>query len=476
MRRSRGWSQLRDRLWVTAATVAASSLFAADEGQDTSRYSDQPAPLQLQGFPERPPPLVEWGDKFLGTGNLQRGFTLPTGEVWSPDFWLYGTLRTALQSFDPGGGPRVSEWANRLDLFGNLQLSPTERVLVGFRPLDRNGVTYSGYTFQPRGSRGFLDASSATPRTLFFEGELGELFPKLDESDRRSLDYGFAAGRQPLTLQDGILVNDNSVDMISVTRNALLIPGGSTLRLSAFFAWDQIERPNYNVASVPNQPDHDARMVGLDAAADFPVSTVEADAIYVSSSPHDDGFYAGLGSIQRLGKFNTTFRAVTSVAVDGPSSKVSTGSLFFSQLSYTMPYSEDLLYLDGFCGIDHFTSPDRDPTAGGPLGQIGIMYAAVGLGQYGAPLNNQADHSAGGALGYQMFFGEYRRRLVILEIGGRAPTETPGLLRQQAAEGVAVRFQQALGRRFVLVVDGFGVNRNGSSVAGGGRSEVEVKF
>ncbi len=217
-------------------------------------------------------------------------------------------------------------------------------------------------------------------------------------------------------------------------------------------------------------------MVGLDAAADFSVSTVEADAIYVSSSRHDDGFYAGLGSIQRLGKFNTTFRAVTSVAVDGPSSKVSDGALLFSQLSYTLPYGEDLLYLDGFWGLNRFTSPDRDPTAGGPLGQIGIMYAAVGLGQYGAPLNNQADHSAGGALGYQMFFGEYRRRQVIFEIGGRAPTETPSLLRQQAAEGVAIRFQQALGRRFVFVVDAFGVNRNGSSVSGGGRTELEVKF
>ncbi len=183
------------------------------------------------------PPLVEWGDKFLGTGNLQRGFTLPTGEVWSLGFLAVRDAAEApCKASDPGGGPRVTEWANRLDLFGNLQLSPTERVLVGFRPLDRNGVTYSGYTFQPRGSRGFVDASSATPRTLFFEGELGELFPKLDESDRRSLDYGFAVGRQPLTLQDGILVNDNSVDIdCGVTRNALRIPGGSTLRLPAFF-------------------------------------------------------------------------------------------------------------------------------------------------------------------------------------------------------------------------------------------------
>ena len=78
-----------------------------------------------------------------------------------------------------------------------------------------------------------MDAFSATPRTLFFEGEFGEIFPRLDLSDKLSLDYGISVGRQPLTLQDGILVNDDSVDMVSITRNALRIPGGSTLRLSA---------------------------------------------------------------------------------------------------------------------------------------------------------------------------------------------------------------------------------------------------
>jgi hypothetical protein len=75
-----------------------------------------------------------------------------------------------------------------------------------------------------------------------------------------------------------------------------------------------------------------------------------------------------------------------------------------------------------------------------------------------------------------MFFGELRRRQVIIEIGGRAPTQAPTLLRQEAAEGIAVRFQQALGRRFVLVMDTFGVNRDNAPASVGGRMELEVKF
>ena len=91
-------------------------------------------------------------------------------------------------------------------------------------------------------------------------------------------------------------------------------------------------------------------------------------------------------------------------------------------------------------------------------------------------MSNQPDHAAGASLGYQIFFGELRRTQLTLEIGGRAPTQSPGLLRQEAAEGVAVRFQQAMGRHCILVLDTFGVNREASPASVGGRIELVVKF
>ncbi len=461
--------------------LALPGTFAAGTN-DTSRFSDQPAPLALDTFPQRPPPLIELGDKFLGNGNLQKGITLPTGEVISPNFWVFGNLRSAVQTFDTGAAApsRTTEWANRLDIFGNLQFSATERILVGWRPVDRvlnNGSSaFSGYRFEPTATRGLQDAFSATPRTLFFEGEFGEMFPKLDGHDKRNLDYGFAVGRQPLTLQDGLLANDNSVDMVSVTRNAILIPGGSTLRISGLAGWSQLERPDYSTLALANTPDHRALLFGLDAAADFPVSTLEGDLLYENSGARGSAFFAGLGSIQRIGKFNTAFRVNNSVAIDGNSPRVTSGTLLTAQISYTLPGSADLVYLDGFWGIDRFSSAARDPSAGGPLGNVGILNAAVGLGQYGAPLSNQADNAAGGALGYQMFFGELRRQQLILELGGRAPTQSPQVLRQHAAGGIGVRYQQAFGRRFVLVLDTFGVERDSSDAAVGGRIEILTKF
>jgi hypothetical protein len=468
-------------LVLSALLIALSTAALGAESEDKARFSDQPAPLQLEGFPERPPLLLELGDKFLSTGNLHRGFTLPTGANWTPNLWVYGTLRSAVQTFDDGGnGTRTSEWANRLDLFANLQFSATERILVGFRPVDQNSTParFSGYQFEPvsappghksLGDRGWVDAFSATPRTFFFEGEFGEIFPKLDQHDKRNFDYGFAVGRQSLTLQDGILANDDSIDMFSISRIGLRVPGGSTLRLTGYYAWDQIERAD-------NARDKGASLFGLEAIADFPVCTVDADLAYVTSTAGGDGFYAGIGSNQRIGKFNTVFRANTSVAVDHESDRVRNGTLLFGECSYTMPYGEDLVYLNGFWGIDHFSSADRAPSAGGPLGRVGILNAAVGLGRYGAPLSNQADNAVGGALGYQMFFGELKRKQLILELGGRAPTRAPTLLRQQPAEGIGARYQQAFGRRLVVILDTFGVLRENSEESWGGRLEFLVKF
>ena len=174
---------------------------------------------------------------FLGSGEINPGFELPTGAVWQPVVVLYGTYRTALQTYS-NGRRDVTEWANRFDLFSNIYLTPTERILIGLRPLDQN-AQFAGYRFSsPRGGRGGLDANI---NTLFFEGDFGELFPNLDPHDEKNLDYGFAVGRMPLNFQDGIMIND-FVDAIGITRASMFLGGASASRLTALVAWNQIHR------------------------------------------------------------------------------------------------------------------------------------------------------------------------------------------------------------------------------------------
>lgn len=442
------------------AAVAGAGAHAASE----SRLSDQPIPLQPDTFPARPAPLVEIGQNpFLGSGYIAPGFVTPTGAVWQPVFIVYGTLRSGVQTFDGGPGVQTSDWANRLDLFGNLYLTPTERIHIGFRPLDKNGK-FSGYRFKNATDEGWQNRLNGNIRTLYFEGDFGELFPNLDPHDRRSLDYGFAVGRQPLSFQDGIMIND-VVDSIGITRSSLFLLGSSAAHVTALYGWNEI---NHNAVD-----DDDAQFFLLSGAADYPFATIEADVAYVPSSNAaiGDGLFAGFGYIARFGKISSTTRLNFSWALEQESAVLQDGALLFQQFNYTPAGGHNNLYMNLFAGFDNYRSAVRSPDAGGPLGQTGLLFAAVGLGTYGAPLGNTADESVGGAIGYQMFFDQ-RRKQINFEVGSRARTDSSNT----SASAAGVRYQQAFGRHIIWQADTFGVLNEGNDDGYGFRTEIIYKF
>jgi hypothetical protein len=406
--------------------------------------------------------LLELGSPFLGRGEINPGYTLPTGATWHPSFQVFGNYRQALQSFDDGL-EQYAEWAHRLDIFGNLFLTPTERLVIGLRPLD-SGTKFSGYNFTPRHEDGWRNQFNADIETLFFEGDFGELFPKLDPNDSHSLDYGFAVGRQPLLFQDGIMIND-TIDAVGVTRNSLFPPGGSSLRATALYGWDEINRAD-------NREDGSADLFALLTSTDFRETTLDLDLAYVEAERDTgDGFYAGAGLSQRIGYLNTQLRANHSSALDDETSAVRDGTLLFAEISFTPFDTHDLLYLNGFGAIDQYSSAARGPDRGGALGRTGLLFEAVGLGRYGAPLGNAPEDAAGGAVGYQHFLPSQRTQ-IILEAGGVGQTKGT----QDGGPGLAGRYQQAFGRRFVLVADAFVIDRKNRDTGFGGRLEFLVKF
>jgi hypothetical protein len=453
--------------------------------------------------PPRPAPIVELGNPFFGSGLIHKGIELPTGAVWSPTFIVFGTYQSAFQAFenprqDPPGEehqPR-SEWANRLDLYGNLQLTGSERLLVGIRPLDngefaRPGLArYTGYNFAPdNGERGWVDDTfNARITTLFFEGDFGQIFPDLDPYDTKQLDIGFSVGRQPLLYQDGMFINDD-VDAVGITRNNFVIPGGSNLQITGVYGWNQINRGD--------GIDHgDPGLFGLFFNADIGKTTWNLDTAYVlGSGDHGDGAYAALSATQQIGLLNTTFRilgsqALESVAppgsapagqfgIDPPlsefgngSSAVGTGELLASEVSYTLPYSKDLVYLDSYWGINRFTSAARGPDRGGPLGRVGILFAEQPIGRYGSALTSDPERSFGAALGYQKFLDVAQRKQLILELGGRSPTDGS----PTSAAALGARYQQAFGHHLTMQLDTFGALNEGKGLGYGGRLEFRVDF
>jgi hypothetical protein len=440
-------------------------------GKDRSRLTDEYIPLQLKGFPQRPRPILEIGQNFLGTGTLAQGIKLPTGAVWQPYFMLFGTLRTGLNSLDIGDD-QLTEWANRFDLFGNLYLTFTERILIGFRPLDRDG-RFTGVTFAPEElDNGFEDEFNFELTTLFFEGEFGEIFPNLDKNDKHGLDFGFSVGRQIISFQEGMLIND-IIDAVGITKINWKSLSSVNFRWTLLYGWNQLNRAN-----LPND-DNSSSLIGLFTETDWRKSTVAFDIAFVNANDiTGDGLYMGLSAVQRMGKYNTAFRVLGSVAIGDETIHNSSGALLFSEISWTPHGNHNLVYVNGFLGIDNFRSASRDPTTGGPLGRTGILFAAVGLGRFGAALSNDASESFGGSLGYQMFFAHTRQQL-ILELGGRYATNDFG---QRAIAGGA-RYQIAVGRRWVLRFDGFTSFQKGrdalfmdDEVRFGGRFEILTRL
>ncbi|MDA1012848.1 MAG: hypothetical protein O3A00_00170 [Planctomycetota bacterium] len=434
-----------------------------------------PNGIGLQHIPQRPSLVFEWNEGFVEPGRLGQGIELPTGAVWRPSLWVFGTYRGGISYFDNHAGTRFTEWANRLDLFGQLNLSGTERLVVGMRPLDQESGgsrRFTGYDFHGGDS---LGGANSDVQSLFFEGDFGEIFPNFDPYDELALDYGFSVGRQIMSFQQGLLINEDMIDAVTATRNTLYGGGNLNLRMTGVYAWNNINRNN-------NVDDPNAKMVGLFTESDFASSTVNADIAYVNSETSLGSLFAvGLSAIQRLKGFhnvyNTSLHVLSSFPTDGETTASGRGTLLFAQTSWAphhandSTYLEDLVYLNAFWAIDQFTSPARGPLAGGPLGQTGILFAAPGLGRFGAPLSNQASDAAGASLGYQMFFEQSRQQLIV-EFGGRKDTNDIG----DGAIGAGVRYQRAIGQHWIFILDGFTTKREGRGVSPGTRIEFLAKF
>jgi hypothetical protein len=431
------------------ATILLGNAYADEESP--SRISDEAIPLQLETFPERPSPILELGDPFFDHGKISQGYLLPTGAVWQPSFVMWGDIRNAVQTVDPSldkSDNRTSEVASRVDLFGNLSLTSTERILIGVRPVDQDG-RFTRYTLDnPSGDthedRGFHDEFNFEPTLLFFEGDFGELFPILDPRDQYGLDFGFSVGRQTIAWQDGMLINDR-IDSIGISKINLKPSMAVNYRSTLLYAWNELNRNRLL------KKDSSSSLFGWSNEIDFKETTAEFDIVYVDGDLESgDGIFSGLGFTHRLYSFNHTFRVLGSHGLGEGTDNNQDGALLFNELSMDLEGTHDYVYLDSFYGIDQFRSASRAPEFGGPLGGTGVLFASLGLGRYGAALNNQADDAFGSALGYQIFFND-RRQQILVEVGGRYAVEDIG----QRAVASGVSFQTAVGQRNVLRFDTF---------------------
>lgn len=464
--------ETQDQSTQTTITEGRSAVeFYRDEAladDEALRLSDEFVQYPVDPV-ERLLPVFELGDPFLGNGPIRPGIKTPFGQMLQPSLLVYGAFRSAFQSFESDGNNAI-EWANRLDLNVNLNLSGTERLVVSMRPLDSETGRYTGYNFHPKKDDGGEEGFNARLTRLYFEGEIGEIFPGLDPTDSGTYDVSFSVGRQDLIAQDGILVND-IIDMVGITRNSLIFDGVSNLRATGVYGWNHISRGNNSVGR--NTVGYSAQLFGLLLEADTALdNTLALDVFYVDDNLASNAWYIGAAATQRLGKLNTTFRVNASIPDHDDLPAVGGGVLLLSQLSSTLPSSDNVVYLNTFWNIDQFTSAARRPDQGNPLANLGILYGPVGMGRYGEPLGQPIQDTVGTALGYQMFFDGIDSQL-ILELGARTSTKSG---RNEGVLGFGARYQKAIGKHHILRLDSFVAGEEGVGVSYGLRTEWVIKF
>ncbi|MFT5043032.1 MAG: hypothetical protein ACI8TX_004029 [Hyphomicrobiaceae bacterium] len=420
-------------------------------------------PIELATLPERPRPILEIGNDYLAPVEISEGIALPTGAVWQPSLLAWGTLRSAMQA-KTGAGTDEAQWANRLDLFGQLSLTATERFVIGLEPF-QSGTKFSGYRFGVDGAdaEGVGDVEAGI-QTLFFEGDVGELFPRLDRNRWWPLDVGFMVGRVPIVFQDGFLLDDRMTG-VGLVQNSILAPGTSNLRLSVVTAWDAVNRGN-------NARGGNTKLSGFSSEADFLNSTWALDAVYVDGTKRTDGVVAGVSMIRRIReRLNVTARVLGSYASQRETPLLDDGLLGVLSLSLAPKGTHNIAYLNVAASYQNYTAAARSADRGGPLGRMGVLFEAPGLGSIGSPLDNDANRFFAGVVGYQVFFSGGRAQLV-LEAAGRARYAAV----RDGTVGVGVRFQHAIGRRAMIRIDGYGGHTKGTHGFVGGRSELVIKF
>ena len=449
-------------------------------------------PIGVQPIMDRPIlPLGEYPLKFLGEGTIPQGIELPTGAIWRPTLWIFGSNRFGVSYRDDQGGRNFGSVVNRLALFSQLNFTGTERIQIGIRPTDEEegrplltGREYTSHFWKTHTLPGAspidgLDGWNGDLNVAYFEGQLDEIFPNLDPYDTKFLDLGFSVGRQAMSFQRGLMVNEDMIDAVTVTRNTLYGNGNLNLRMTGVFAWNRLTR----VSPFQNT---DAKMYGLFTESDFKFNTLNVDIGFVDdpNRSNRDVLVAGISSTQRLvgyhNTYNSRFHILASWPTEGegirtgfmgsPGNVTGQGELFFSQISVTPHRGEDLIYWNTFVVVDQFTSLARAPQAG-PLGDTGLLFAAAGLGLYGPPLATVTNSSVGTALGYQVFL-DTKNQQIIYEVGARE-----GKGNDDLEIAGAVQYQRAFGRNWIWLISGFLSSRHGTDgLSQGLRTEIQLFF
>jgi hypothetical protein len=431
-------------------------------------------------------PIVEIGQPLYVEGPLTPTFNdVGRKNMVQPGFSMFGDWRTAVAYNNNGPGKEVGSIATRLNLEADLQLTATERLHAQFRPFDMNtinGTIAHEDFFGPNQHGGSLPLN-ATPRTAFFEGDLGNIAAGL--TDRyQAFDMPFAVGLVPLIMQNGVWVNSALVGGAAsiIGQNSALLHI-SNMDVTFFSGFDTVTTPAIKDAA-GKLVDHGLSAYGAATFVEANEGYWEGGIGYIQDNrglPFDASYGdATIAFTKRYGGWlSNSVRAVYAFGQQAQANGQHTadGVILLVENSLISPKELVLVpYVNGFVGFGHPQSLMRNGDAGGILNNTGILFETDGLTGF-PKLDDGGQDTYGGSIGVEYLFNLDQQ--IVLEAGTvqvRTSSVEIGRQARGAEYGVGARYQRNLTNSLLFRADVIYADEVNLQHIGGVRAELRQKF
>ena len=353
-------------------------------------------------------PLVEWPRVWYGNGITPKGFNLfGMKNLVRPKFYMYGDYRAGIQGGRNAAG-RADNFANRLNLDLDLQITDTERFHTFINPLDENGQFTRIELID--GDLKYRQEIDFTPATAFFEGDLG-VFMGTARGKSSPFELPFTAGLVPLLFQNGIWMED------AVTGFAFALPAKhsrlfniANMDLTFFAVFDELNSPAF-------ASEADAQAFGTAWFLEMWEGYVEAGYAFLNDRNNDARDYHNLTfsfSKRYFHRISNSVRVIFNTGQDGDkNSRTADGGILLLENSWITAKPLTVVpYANFFYGWDRPQSVARAGGSGGILRNTGLNFQTDGLNGF-AFLDDTGIDTAGGAIGVDLIGDQLDRQLII---------------------------------------------------------------
>lgn len=353
-------------------------------------------------------PWIEWGRIWYGDG------ITPRGRDWfgemnlvRPKFYLYGDFRTGIQAGRNAAG-RADNWASRLNLDMDLQMTDTERFHAFIGPIEKQN-RFTRWELVG-GELHFQNEIDLTPATAFFEGDLGVMLGTLFDQTS-PFDLPVSAGLMPLLFQNGIWMEDavSGVAFALPARHSRLLKW-TNFDASFFAVFDQINSPAFADKS-------DAQAFGTAWFIEAYGGYIETGYAYLNNRNDDSLSYhnATISFTRRyLDRISNSVRVIVNSGQDrAKTNRTADGGLLLVENSLITAAPLTVVpYANFFYGWGRPQSVARAGISGGILRNTGINFDTDGVNGF-ATLDTSAADTAGGSIGIDLIGDDLDRQLLL---------------------------------------------------------------